>query len=1015
MARASPALRSFVLAFGRCHDSSIPTAAIPVFLVPSLVPICTSFKPMKYQDNRRYASVTAPQHSTEKRVDGDIRSMRGLPFEVQALVLSPAGSKPAAWATLVDSYLPLNLRLGAEKVAERIADEIIQHEALQPIETLPDILSMASSYCKADLLSYIGVYQGRWKAIIWLVKAMMKKYPVQAEGERKSCQLPPPSWETIEQSLDVVTNNAIQSEMPLPSELERRHNPWFGSFSLDHYTWPYESVDWSSPQVLGRKALGQTWQSLGIMVVQAADHPAEDSSYSVIMSHVFQILGLLHRINAFPGSIYNYTPSADPTVLQRPPTLHLLSKRIMSTLSDVEWVLQWEETIAMALSQGYELPKASVQPKLREFGPELWLDLILWACVEGGWIGEGISIIIEMRKRRASEDTRWSTVSWQKICEVKAPKLDWASILRLEIDKTRLNQVGGIGIATGTNSHIEMGARTVSREVVLALTDGLLNDLHSYTKGIGMTVVDLHRSLIACKSLLDSNDSELDSNFMDAVILRISESFESVKEQPGSLDQFLDLKSTEIKQANRSSGTKSSALDQGANDPTAVLGLYHRSLGRFSVDGNLEGSLRTLFKIQRTVDAVRERNILAFADELRERIGKGDDVSDLIDDEEDRSALVQPLPIPMSALVPLVDLLTNSRLFELGNWLLLNEDIDGGLMDPALYSDQNLQPALLRFGTATSNSRLLIKILQRLETPLSEPVVHALLRFQVALGKWTAVEELLEYVKNAPDMAWRPSDATTIAKAILQMEHEPSDNVDPSCVPRAFALLQDLVNGKYSSKADPSQLIPDFSQTRTANQLGRIFRTLPGSLSKITTRPPGGDLRAHASAEIPPNAFNIILETIVDHHGSLAGKKLWEQWCRVPNVPKREQPSRPSFGDGEKVVTPKLYMLRSVLRPVLETRQALQAALKDEVSKMPKKAKDAASDDGQEGAPDSAAIKEKFQLGDKHQRIIDWGVDMYKRFGLSDNEISGVIPKPLFTRGRMAKKAVQSDEDGVDT
>lgn len=1006
MARASPALRGFVHAFNR-PNSSKSTEIIPGFLVPAIDQQCTIPKwtqRLKYQGSRRHASIAASQYSNENSVDSRFYSKRALPLEVEGLVSSPRRLNPPAWAAAIESYLPMNLRLKVENVAE----EVIHHEDLRPIQTLPEVLSMARSYCKVDLLSYIGVYQERWKVVIWLVKAMMENYPGHRKTEEKLSQLPPLLWRTAGQSLDEVTENAIQVDIHEPSDVSPEHNGCYGRLSLNQYTWPYKSDRWDDPHILGRKSLGQIWQSLGTMILQAADRPAESSSYSVIMTHVFQVLGHLHRINAFPDSIYNYPPPTDPTVLQRPPTLHLLSRRIMSTLSDVEWGIQWEETITKAMSQGYDLPKASVQPKIREFGPELWLDLILWACVEGGWVSEGARIVIEMERRMTSKDTRWSTISWPEICERKAPKLDWTSILRFEIDKTRLNQVGGIGIATGTNSHVEMGTRTVSREVVLALIDGLFNDPQSTAEGLGMTAAELRRNLIACKSLLDRNHPELDGSFMDAAILRVFESCENVKEQPGSLNRFLDLRSTELRQATRNIGTKNSALDQEIDDYAAVLGLRHRNLHRFSIDGNLQGSLQTFRKIQSTIDTRREAKILAFAHELNERLRRDDNVSDLIGDKEDYVALIQPPQIPLSALAAFIDLITNGRLFDLGQWLLLNEDIDGGLVDPALYSDQNLQPALLRFGTATSDSHLLTKLLVRLETPLSEPVVHALLRFQVVLGKWTAVEELLEYLKNAPDMAWKPSDATTIAKAILQLEHEPSDNANLDSVPRALTLVQNLVNGKYNFKADPSQLIPDFSQTRMANQLGRILQTLPGSLSKITTRPAGEDLRAHASADVTPNAFNIILETMVDRYGSLAGKKLWGQWCRAPNIRKRKQQSRPSLGGRERVVTPTLYMLRSVLRPVLETRRALHAAMKEEIIEA-RKSKTATSK--KEEDLTVVAANEKFRLGDEDQKILDWGIDMYKRFGLSHAEINGEIPGSFPQPGR-AKPT--RDEDDVD-
>ena len=1007
MARASPALRGFVHAFSH-NNFSEAIAVLPAFLVPAIVQGCTIPKwtqRLKCQGSRRHASVTVSQNSTKNSVDGHFYSERGLPLEVEGLVSSPRRLKPAAWATAIESYLPLNLRLGGENVSE----EVIEHRVLRPIHTLPEVLSKARSYCKADLLSYIGVYQERWEAVIWLVKAITKKYPGHREMESRSSQLPPLLWQTVDKGLDEVTDNAIQVDVPQPLNVSPEHNGWYCRLSLDQYTWPYDSDRRDDPLILGRKSLGQIWQSLGTMILQAADRPAEDSSYSVIISQVFQILGHLHRINAFPDSIYNYVPPTDPTVLQRPPTLHLLSRRIMSTLSDVEWGLQWEETITKAMSQGYELPKASVQPKLREFGPELWLDLILWACVEGGWISEGARIVIEMEKRIASKDTRWSTISWPEICERKAPKLDWTSILKLEIDKTRLNQVGGIGIAAGTNSHVEMGTRTISREVVLALMDGLFNDPQSTAGGLGMTTGELRRSLIACKSLLDRNHPELHSNFMDAAVLRIFESHKNVKEQPGSLHRFLDLMSTEFKHVTRNSGTRSLAQDQEIDNSTAVLGLRYRNLHSFSAEGNLQGSLQTFRKIQSTIDTQREERILAFADELRERLGRGDDVSDLIGDKEGYGALLRPPQIPLTALASFIDLITNSRLFDLGNWLLLNEDIDGGLIDPAIYTDQNLQPALLRYGTATSNSRLLTKILVGLEIPLSEPVVHALLRFQIVLGRWTAVEELLEYLKNTPDMAWKPSDATTIAKVILQSGHEPSHNANADSAPQALALLQNLVNGKYNNKADPSQLLPDFSQSRMANQLGRILQTLPGSLSKITTRPAGEDLRAHASADVTPNAFNIILEGIVDHYGSLAGQKLWHQWCRVPNIRKQEQQPRSSLRGRERVVTPTLYMLRSILRPVLETRRALRAAMKEELIKTQKSKTEPSKN--QEKAS-IVPTNEKYQLSVEDQKILDWGVSMYKKFGLSRDEINGEIPGS-FPQSRRLK--LVHDEDAVDS
>lgn len=1012
MAGASSALKSFAHAFS-CGSSSRKTAFLPTYLVPAVLSDPTFSKRahgLKYQTSRTHASVT---HSTNERGDGYIYRMRDLPIEVYSLGRSPRRLKPGPWAAAIESYLPPNLRLGAEKVAEGAS----QNEPSRPIHTLPDVLSIARSSCQEDILSYIAIYQERWDAVIWLVKAMTEGYPGHRETENALCQLPPSLFGTFRRRrrrLDTITLSPVRLEKPQPSAMSWEQ--WSGN-DFDKHPWHYDPKHCNASHILGRKSLGQIWQSLGTMILQAADRPAKDSSYSVIMSNVYQLLGHLHRIDAIPDSTYNYASPTDPTVLKRPPTLHILSKRIMSTLSDVEWDLEWNKTKAKYLSQGYDLPNASLQPKTRQFGPELWLDLVLWVCVEGGWVGEGAWIVMQMQRRTASKDTRWSTNSWPEICQRQAPKINFMSIWRSVVEKTSLNQVGGIGIASGTDVDVKLEPRTVSREAVLALVDGLLNGPQCTSRGVGMTAVELRRNIVACKGLLEYNHSGLEGNFMDAAILRIFENFKTIRDQAGLLSRFLDLRPTELRQRNRHSHTASPTQAHEMDDSAAVLGLHHENLYRFSKAGNLDGSLRTFSKIQKIVDTQREEEIMTFANDLKERIGRGEDVSDLIGDEKDRVALTNPSKLPLSTLAYFVHLLADCRLSDLGDWLLLNEDIDGGLVDSALYSQQSLQPALLRFGIATSNTRLLKRILLELEMPLPSIIVHYLLRFQATLGKWTAVEELLNYSKKTWSLGWKSSAAMTIAKAVLQMEHKWRDNPDPDSMIRAHSVLQDLISGKYDYKADPSQLSRDFTQRRLANQLSRIFQTLPGSLKKITVRPPSEDplraSRAYASIDISPNAFNIILEPMVDMYGSAAGKKLWDLWVREPNVGKRERSSSDPSSPGarDKVVEPTPYMLRNILRPVLETRRDLHAAMRDEMKKRSEEANNtAATSSSRSGSILPRIDIDRFRLGEEDEKMLDWGIGMFKAFGLSEAEINIEIPGS-FPRRQRTKHGNHNEED----
>ena len=943
----------------------------------------------------RSASTHCRNSPLDRHTDGFEYGQSGLPIDLEVLVSSRRKPRGEEWSEAVDPYLPSDLRHGAGSIKGTHSDSM----AVRSISTLPRVLAEAREQSKIDLLSYIGVYQKRWDAVTWLVRAMMEYHTGLKESDKQSKQLMNTLWPSDGRSLDELTYEPVDVQSPGESRISLQSviNSDRGDDEDVFLSWEH-------------RCLGQIWQSLGTMILQAADRSPKDSQYSTIMIHVFQILGLLHQTNAFPNSTYNYTAPADPTVLQRPPTLYLLSKRIMSTLSDVEFDLQWKQEILKYQKMGYELDNAVVAPKVHEFGPELWLDLILWACVEGGWVVEAAWIIGQMCRRGASRETRWSVISWQEVCARKAPQLDWASILRLQIDRTRLNQVGGIGIATGTDSTVDMGTRTISREVVLAVMDGLLNTTHSSAIPNGRSVLTLQQSLSNCKILLEANQPTMGANSLNAAVLRMVENASiDGRSAPGVLQRVLDFRP---KSANNRTPSESLISVQNAetDDTASFLGFLHRILYSFADEGNLQGSLTALAKILTIVDSKRHEQIEIFASQFRE----------LYDDEDKGQRLVRNadmgpigtlLPqIPVSTLTAFLDLITESKFYDLGRWLLQNEDIDGGILDPKSYSDANLQPALLRFATATADESLLTKVLAYIESPIPEPVLHALLRCQIALGKWGAVKEIFEYFRRTAGMSWKASDATAVARAILLLECGQSNLAKADQLVQARELLSEILHGKYNNPQDPSEL-PDLSQVKTASQLGRIFKTLPGSLKSIVSELPNDSRRAHTSVSITPNAFNILSETIVECNGPSVGKTAWERWCRRPGEsPPKSQPSI-RFVDGaipfsksptpdsecEKVVTPTQYMLRNILRPILRIRQRPKATFQEnnsqiilptseaEMSQNPSNNQIKDADPNSESSP-------RRPLTEEEQAVLDWGIEMYRKFGLSAKEINNEIP-----------------------
>ncbi|MCJ1277360.1 hypothetical protein MMC21_005172 [Puttea exsequens] len=777
--------------------------------------------------------------------------------------------------------------------------------------------------------------------------------------EEESKQMPKIPWLSSAHTLDVITDAPVQPNFPPKS------HP-----SPQQLTDPDESI------ALGRASLGEIWQTLGAMILKAADQSAEDPSYTAILTHVFQILAHLHRIDAFPSTIYNYDAAVDQTVIQRPPTLYLLSKVIMSRLSDLEWASQWQGDIAKYKKLGYDLEPLLVPPRIREFGPELWLDLILWACVEGRWIKEGAWIVAQMNKRRA-KNTQWTVIGWQEISQRKRPKPSLSAVIKLEVDKARLHQIG-IETAAGQDFTVEMGERKVSREVILAILDGLLGIPSNPNSDPGSEIVPAKSNITSCRDLLERHNGRLTDKVLNVMILRsIESSGIDSSILPAKLRNILNLRLTS-RDLDRPADPSISAQDSETDDFAPFLGLLHRNLHGFADQGNAQGSLEIFSKLQDVVDRERDIWIRAFAEKITKNGAPAEERRFSDDNSGHSNPSAADPQIPVSTLAAFLDLITNSKLFELGKWLLFNQDADGSAVDATHYADPNLQAALLRFATATGDKILLTRILENLASPPSESVLHAVLRCQVALGKWGRTEELLQHFQRSRNMAWEAADAMAIARSILQMEQDRSYPEIGEDITKAARLLQCLVDGKYNNAQNPSQL-PDYSQIRLAHQLVRIFQSIPGALSALNYQNSGfaGSGRAQTSIMVDSSAFNILLETVVECRGALAGQLLWQRWCLNPSespqvIRAHKSPMDPAT-PFEAVITPTVAMLRNILPPAHFSKQRAAAWI-------------LGRDTFQEDDDIQAQAKQKMD------GLFGWAIIILKKFGLSETEIAKEIP-----------------------
>src|SRR5689334_15393592 len=77
------------------------------------------------------------------------------------------------------------------------------------------------------------------------------------------------------------------------------------------------------------------WTLLADLVIASPRRPVDEGKQ--IMHTVHQILARIHELGLVPARIYSHHVPREAITIQQPPTLHLLSSRILSTLSDAVW------------------------------------------------------------------------------------------------------------------------------------------------------------------------------------------------------------------------------------------------------------------------------------------------------------------------------------------------------------------------------------------------------------------------------------------------------------------------------------------------------------------------------------------------------------------------------------------------------------------------------------------------------------------------------------------------------
>ncbi|KAF1920938.1 hypothetical protein BDU57DRAFT_509440 [Ampelomyces quisqualis] len=754
------------------------------------------------------------------------------------------------WLAAIDPYLPANIR-------QDQSDKTKAPATLTSIDLA--LVINAAQDASVDILSYLGLMQGRWAAVTWMAKKLVE------DGQRlvePPVQLGPSTniiWPELEhRSLKHLTESAIRTARVRPSR-KLKH-------SLDDLTSAPDTIE--RRHIVLKRALGQLWRTLGGLILASADRPIREDP---TMLHVLNIIAHLHHVGLIPDSVYTYHPHENKYALQQPPTIHMLSSKILTALSDASWKVH-EASLKSANTVtktsyflGQEIPGSRYKITVQEVTPELWLEFVLWSCLHGGWTSDGIAILESLVSRQ--EDHSWGLISWREIMlaeqqNAPAPSRAW-------------NLFPMTGDAAATAEDRARTHRTISSEIVTAFVDALVNNVQV---GVGFRGFDpevVTQQLKLLKGFLDLNNLSLGSISWDSIMARLLESGAFVPEKrPEALLQLFGLATgfgAEINTVN-TSATIGDEVPYFFEPTTIPLSVLHRTMRAFIDMGDTKGAMATLILLQQHTDENKQKSLQQFFDALSNQVPRED---------EPITNRLPPIEfpafdtnMPVSLRARLLDLVTEAKLYDLGRWFLFAPDIDGPLIGRELYNHRNIAASIIRFGTLAGENDLVLDIVTRAgmwndkhkEQRMPAEVLTALLCSQLKLRRWESVQSMQEYIAETSCFKPRPIILSTFAAELLRLSNRAEEEVVKA--QDAFSEMlfawEDLIMVNMRN-----ELYCILAIMSTTDDSWKAFCSQFLALS------------LHQNVRLSADDFNHVLRGILDGYGSSKAVVAVKTWCHL--------------------------------------------------------------------------------------------------------------------------------------
>ncbi|CAG8067210.1 unnamed protein product [Penicillium salamii] len=831
----------------------------------------------------------------------------------------------------IDGWIPL-LRRCLPSKSRKPARPAGQPERTRPLHASKNDLDRthallgccwdARVHFNFELITHLGFELKDWSTVHSLLSSMIDSYELLAPHippKHPSPGLdwnrpfrvrhrnePPPSPDSPDAKEAPLTEKISLSKLTggtkatSPWKWARLEHISSGGLSLDSMT-----VE-PAARFFGDRILAEVLANLGSLVLASADSTAEQSQQA--MSCVFRTLARLHHAGMISDKVYQFPAPNTGQIVFRPPGLELLSRPIMDVLSDAAWHEHEAVVAAAAADAGEMSPFIPYKMGIRELGPEIWLELILWCCVEHGFSRTGTALVHQMTRMEGEQ--AWKAESWVPLIQ------DLATVQQTNINIEQSWRRPGQDKPRVSTRHKPppfngLGPKIISAEVVSSLRNGLANKAYVGMGDHGLLVGDLLKLSAPLAKLIDPPTSRVDlqptnmnTNWHTLRILNSGciqpwkdpVAFESLLRSHNNVVPPWDGNGVELLD-----DLESQPRTHFYNETAAFCGLIEFNLTYYARDKQAGRLFSEFAWLQNICDASKGRHMQKFFD----RLNQAHDEEDLaFFDSKPVTAhprgLVHQSSIPQVSNVTfanIIDVATLTHSFDFARQLLLQDDMDGPAVPPAAYGSQALAPAILRFATATKDVNLGQKVISSLSVPLSVNTIKCLINYHISQQGWDRVEMMLTFLVDHRAKSWGYSNLAALASAVIRLEHTlriksaagTATKVDVTNVARATDIMLRLYRGEWPASPDRHKI--RFFQLRALSRMHRLLATIPGPMPEVFKRleTPEEITPHHKLPLVPPQSFHDIFSAIVETQGAIIGKKVWDQHVIDWLSPKRSR------------------------------------------------------------------------------------------------------------------------------